>query len=161
VPLVLARIDDRLIHGQVAFGWGLALRPTLYLVVSDPVRADEDRAELCLLGVPESGRGLVASVAEALDPALLPEIERERTLLVVPGTAEALRLTEGAFPVREWNVGGLHHAPGKREVLPYVFLDDEDRARLASIAARGVRVTAQDLPSNPVHPLETLIHESR
>jgi PTS system N-acetylgalactosamine-specific IIB component len=159
VPLLLARIDDRLIHGQVAFGWGRALRPTLYLVVSDAVRADAERSDLCLIGVPEEARGRVASVAEALSPPLLHEIERERTLAVMPGTEEALRLAEGGFPLRELNVGGLHHAGGTREVLPYVFLDDEDRARLATIAARGVRVTAQDLPSNPVHPLETLLRD--
>lgn len=159
MPLLLARIDDRLIHGQVAFGWGRALRPTLYLVVSDTVRADTDRSELCLIGVPEEARGRVLSVAEAQDPALLPEIERERTLLVMPGTAEAERLVLGGFPIRELNVGGLHHAAGKTQALPYVFLDGVDRTRLAAIAARGVLVTAQDLPSNPVHPLETLTRE--
>jgi mannose/fructose/N-acetylgalactosamine-specific phosphotransferase system component IIB len=159
VPLLLARIDDRLIHGQVAFGWGRALRPTLYLVVSDTVRADSDRSELCLIGVPEEAHGRVLSVAEALDPALLTEVERERTLLVMPGTAEAERLVSGGFPIRELNVGGLHHAPGKVPALSYVFLDEADRARLTSIAARGVHVTAQDLPSNPVHPLETLTRE--
>ena len=159
MPLLLARIDDRLIHGQVAFGWGRALRPTLFLVVSDTVRFDSDRSELCLIGVPEEARGRVLSVAEALDPALLPEVERERTLLVMPGTAEAERLLAGGFPIRELNVGGLHHAPGKHQALPYVFLDESDRARLSSIAARGVHVMAQDLPGNPVHPLETLTRE--
>jgi galactosamine PTS system EIIB component len=160
VPLLLARIDDRLIHGQVAFGWGRELRPTLFLVVSDAVRADADREDLCLIGVPDEARGRVASVTEALDPATRAEIERERTLLVMPGTDEADRLVAGGFPITELNVGGLHHAPGKHEVLPYVFLDDVDRSRLASIAARGVHITAQDLPGNPVHPLETLIRES-
>jgi len=159
VPLLLARIDDRLIHGQVAFGWGRALQPTLFLVVSDTVRSDTDRSELCLIGVPEEARGRVLSVAEALEPALLPEIERERTLLVMPGTSEAERLVTGGFPIQELNVGGLHHAPGKTQVLSYVFLDSEDRARLLAIAARGVRVSAQDLPSNPVHPIETLTRE--
>jgi mannose/fructose/N-acetylgalactosamine-specific phosphotransferase system component IIB len=159
VPLLLARIDDRLIHGQVAFGWGRSLRPTLFLVVSDAVRADSDRAELCLIGVPDGARGRVVSIAEALDREVRSEIERERSLLHVPGTVEAAQLVEGGFPLEELNVGGLHHAPGKREVLPYVFLDDEDRKRLAAIAARGVRVYAQDLPSNAVHPLETLIRE--
>ena len=159
MPLLLARIDDRLIHGQVAFGWGRSLRPTLFLVVSDEVRADSDRTELCLLGVPDGAHGRIASVAEALSPEVRSEIEGERSLLLVPGTAEAARLVDGGFPLEELNVGGLHHATGKREVLPYVFLDKEDRKRLTAIAARGVRVYAQDLPSNTAHPLETLIRE--
>ena len=157
MPLLLARIDDRLIHGQVAFGWGGALHPSLYLVVSDALRADALRAEVCLCGVPEEARGRVVSVAEALTPPVLAEIESERTLLLMPGTEEPVRLLDGGFPLTELNVGGLHHAPGKREVLPYVFLDEADRERLRAVAARGVRVAARDLPSNPSHRIESWI----
>jgi mannose/fructose/N-acetylgalactosamine-specific phosphotransferase system component IIB len=160
VPLLLARVDDRLIHGQVAYGWGRALKPTLYLVVSDALRADPVRSDVCLFGVPEGARGRVVSVAEALEPSVLSEIEAERTLLIVPGTEEPVRLLEGGFPLAELNVGGLHHAPGKLEVLPYVFLDALDRDRLRAVAARGVRVVARDLPSNPSHPIEAWIGEA-
>jgi mannose/fructose/N-acetylgalactosamine-specific phosphotransferase system component IIB len=155
VPLLLARIDDRLIHGQVAYGWGRALKPSFYLVVSDALSADKMRAEVCLCGVPDDARGRVVSVAEALTPSLQAEIDKERTILLMPGTDEALRLLEGGFPMTELNVGGLHHAAGKREILPYVFLDDADRERLRAIAARGVRVAARDLPANPSHPIES------
>lgn len=155
MPLLLARIDDRLIHGQVAYGWGRALKPSFYLVVSDALAADRMRAEVCLCGVPDDARGRVVSVAEALTPSVRDEIERERTILLMPGTDEALRLLEGGFPLTELNVGGLHHAAGKHEVLPYVFLDDADRDRLRAIAGRGVTVAARDLPANASHPIES------
>jgi mannose/fructose/N-acetylgalactosamine-specific phosphotransferase system component IIB len=157
VPLLLARIDDRLVHGQVAYGWGRSLQPTLYAIVSDALRRDPDRADVYLLAVPEGARGRVLSVDEALGAEFLAEMERERTLVLLPGTEEASRLVAGGFPLRELNVGGLHFAPGKREALPYVYWDAEDRGRLAAISGRGVRVAAQDLPSNPAHPLEALL----
>ena len=161
MPLLLARIDDRLVHGQVAYGWGRVLRPTLVAVVSDSLRADPDRADLCLFGVPDEARGQVLSVDEALLPAFREEVERERTILLFPGTEEPLRLLEGGFPLAELNVGGLHHAPGKREVLPYVFLGAEDVDRLRAIRGRGVRVSAQDLPSNPVHSIDSILDGPR
>ena len=153
MPIVLARIDDRLIHGQVAHGW-VALKATLFVVISDALRADPAMAELYLLAVPDGARARVVSVAEALEPAFREEAERERTILVLPGTEEALRLVTGGLPLHELNVGGLHFAEGKRELLPYLFWDDADRERLRNLAARGVKLTAQDLPSNPAHPLE-------
>ena len=157
MPLLLARIDDRLVHGQVAYGWGKALRPSLFVIVSDALREDPDRAGLYLFAVPEGARGRVLSVSEALDPAFCAEMDLERTLLLLPGTEEALRLVDGGFPVRELNLGGLHYAAGKRESLPYLFLDETDRSRLLSIARRGIKIAAQDLPSNPAHPIEALL----
>jgi len=157
VPLLLARIDDRLIHGQVAHGWGMALKPNLFAIVSDALRVDAERAELYLFGVPEGAKGRVLSVAEALAPAFREELDRERVILLLPGTEEAHRLVSGGFPLRELNLGGLHHAAGKREFSAYVFLDDADRARLEEIARAGVRVAAQDLPSSPTVSLEALL----
>ncbi len=160
MPLLLARIDDRLIHGQVAHGWGSALHPTLLAIVSDSLRVDPDRANLYLFAVPEGARGRVVSVAEALDPAFRDEVEAERTILLFAAPDDALRLLEGGFPLRELNLGGLHHAPGRREVLPYVYLDEIDRERLRAVQRRGVRVYAQDLPSNASHAIDTWVGEA-
>jgi len=159
VPLLLARIDDRLIHGQVAYGWGHALSPTLFLIVSDALSADPARAALYLFAVPDGACGEVRSVAETLRPETRDRIERERTILLFAGTDEPLRLREGGFPLDALNLGGLHHAPGREAILPYVFLDASDRDRLRRLEALGVRVTARDLPSNPEHPLERLLSE--
>lgn len=153
MPLLLARIDDRLIHGQVAHGWGRVLRPTLFAIVSDSLRADPDRADLYLYAIPEGARGRVVSVAESLGLDFRAEVESERTIVLFPGTEEPLRLAEGGFALADLNIGGLHHAAGKVEVLPYVYLDDADRGRLRAIERLGVRVFAQDLPSNPSHML--------
>ncbi len=157
MPLLLARIDDRLVHGQVAYGWGSALKPTLFAIVSDELRADPERSELYLFGVPETARGRVLSLPEALGAEFRREVETERTIVLMPGTDEARRLVEGGFPIVELNLGGLHFAAGKREFLPYVFLDEADLRRLDEISGRGVKIVAQDLPSNPAHPIEALL----
>ena len=157
MPLLLARVDDRLIHGQVAFGWAGALRPTWIAIVSDALRQDSDRAALYLLAAPEGVRAVVLSVAEALDPALLATIERERAFVLFQGPEEALRLREGGFPLAELNIGGLHFSEGRRPVLPFVYLDESDRGCLKRLAALGVRLVAQDLPTNPTHRLEPLL----
>lgn len=157
MALLLARIDDRLIHGQVAYGWGSKLHPTLIAIVSDALALDPSRALLYLLAVPEGAKGRAVSVADAASPAFQREVDAERTILLFPGTEEALRFHEAGGPLPALNVGGLHHAPGKTELLAYVFLDDMDRARLRRLEALGVKVTARDLPSNPEHSLEALL----
>jgi PTS system mannose-specific IIB component/fructoselysine and glucoselysine-specific PTS system IIB component len=160
VPVLLARVDDRLIHGQVVHGWGRALGATRFVIVSDGLRADPDHAELYLLAVPEEARGIVVGVDGMLEPALGGELARERTILLFSDLETPLRLVEAGYPLPELNLGGLHHRPGTQAALTYVFLDDRDRACLRGLAARGVRVTAQDLPGNPVHAAATLAGSS-
>jgi len=157
VPLLLARIDDRLIHGQVVHGWGRSLDPTWIGIVSDSLRADPAHADLYLFAAPEGARAAALSVAEALSDSIRKTILAERAFLLFPGVEEALRLREGGFPLEEVNVGGLHHAAGKSQLLPYVYLDSRDRDMLRALAALGVRLVAQDLPTNPSHRLEPLL----
>lgn len=157
MPLLLARIDDRLIHGQVAHGWGRPLRATLLVIVSDALRAEPADADLYLLAAPEGAEAGVVSVEEALEPEFLRRVESAQTILLFPGPGEALRLAEGGFPLSEVNVGGVHFAPGRREVLPYVYLDEADTERLKRLVSRGVRVVARDLPTNPAHDLGALL----
>lgn len=157
MALLLARIDDRLIHGQVVHGWGSRLHPTWIGIVSDSLRADPARAELYLFAAPEDAKAAVLSVAEALGEETRRLVESQRAILLFPGAEEPLRLKQGGFPLEEVNVGGLHHAAGKHALLPYVYLDARDREQLRALAALGVRLTAQDLPTNPAHALAPLL----
>ncbi len=159
MPLLLARIDDRLVHGQVAHGWGRALRPTLVAIVSGALRDRPVDAELYLMAVPDGASGCVVTAEEALDPAFRARVERERTILLFPDTLEPLRLVEGGFPLETLNLGGLHFAEGKLELYPYLFLDRDDAARLRRLRDRGVRLEAQDLPTNPAHPVGEILDE--
>ncbi len=157
MPLLLARIDDRLIHGQVVHGWGRRLRPTWIGIVSDALSREPARAALYIFAAPEESRAEVISIPEALQEVTLGKVRVERAFLLFPTALEPLRLKEGGFPLEEVNVGGLHHAPGKTQVLPYVYLDEGDRSNLRALSQLGVRLVAQDLPTNPAHPLEPML----
>ncbi|HET9952149.1 MAG TPA: PTS sugar transporter subunit IIB [Candidatus Eisenbacteria bacterium] len=157
MPILLARVDDRLIHGQVVHGWGRPLNADFFAIVSDELSADPERAELYLFAVPEGAAGRAVSVADALGAEFRSAAAASRTILLFADLATPRRLAEGGFPLEALNVGGLHHAPGKHEVLPYVFLDAGDRDELRRLATLGVPVTAQDLPGNEAHDLSALV----
>src|SRR6266581_2787799 len=129
----LYRIDDRLIHGQVVVGWGKPLNVGFIVLVDDAVRASAWEQELYRMGVPADIEVVFASTDEALER--LPEWERDPRVSRV-------------------NVGGLHHRPGRSERLRYVYLSDAEAAQLKTLAARGVEVTAQDVPTAAPVPLE-------
>src|SRR2546429_4595286 len=154
MSIALYRIDDRLIHGQVVVGWGKPLRVGFIVLVDEAVRASAWQQELCRMGVRPDIEVVFASTEEALER--LPEWERDpRVGILVAGDIGTLAaLTANRHRVSRVNVGGLHHRPGRSERLRYVYLSDAEAAQLKTLAARGVEVTAQDVPTAAPVPLE-------
>lgn len=157
MSIALYRIDDRLIHGQVVVGWGQRLNVGFIVLVDDAVRASPWEQELYRMGVPPDIEMIVASRAEAA--ARLPEWEADpRVGIVVAGDVGTLAaLTENGDHVKRINVGGIHQRPGRRERLRFVFLSDAEAEQLHALAARGIQVTAQDVPTARAVPLAEFI----
>ncbi len=153
MTIALYRVDDRLIHGQVVVGWGQPLDASFIVLVDDVVRASEWEQDLYRMGVPPHIEVVFASVAEAL--RRLPEWEAEpRVGILLTGDLDTMAaLTMGSNRVGRVNIGGIHHRAGRSERLRYVYLTDEEAAQLRAIAAGGVDVTAQDVPTARAVPL--------
>lgn len=152
MSIVLYRIDDRLIHGQVVVGWGQPLRVGFIVLVDDTVRASEWEQDLYRMGVPPHIEVVFASTAEAAER--LPEWEADaRPGIVLAGTISTMAALCAGNRVTRINVGGLHHQPGRSERLRYVYLSDSEAAQLRQLAARGIEITAQDVPTAPAVPL--------
>jgi len=146
LPIVLLRIDERLIHGQVVIGWGLQLRPHRYIVVDDELAASAWEQDLYRLGA-GGAEVLFATAAEARERLAEWRAAPERSILLTRDVATMRRLAEGGLLRGDTvNVGGVHHAPDREEVLTYVHVSDADRRDLEAIAAAGAEVAARDLP---------------
>ncbi len=159
MPIVLYRIDERLIHGQVVIGWGNELRPERFLVVDDELAESDWEQDLYRLAVSES-EVVFASVDEARGRLDEWRDDPPRAILLTRDVATMRRLGDGGLLAGERvNLGGLHHAPGRTKVLPYLFVSDDDRAELARLAGTGADVSARDLPDAPRVPLATLLQD--
>jgi mannose/fructose/N-acetylgalactosamine-specific phosphotransferase system component IIB len=158
--ILLYRVDERLIHGQVVIGWGSQLNPERFLVVDDELAVSDWEQELYRLSLPERVAAEFLSVAEA--ERLLPDRQEEdvRSVLLTRDLQTMLRLAEAELLEGEAvNIGGIHHAPGRTQVCSYVYLDDEDRGRLQRLGELGVDVAARDLPDSVRVSLGTLLKE--
>lgn len=156
MPIVLYRVDERLIHGQVVIGWGNQLRPGRYVVVDDELAASEWEQDLYRLGA-AGAEVLFTTVDEARDE--LPGWRRDatKTILLTRDTPTMRRLAEGGLMRGESvNLGGLRHGPGRVEVLTYLHLNDEDVRDLEAMAEEGVDISARDLPDAHKVTLESL-----
>lgn len=160
MSVVLYRVDERLIHGQVVIGWGSQLRPQRYAVVDDVLVSSDWEQELYRLGLPEGTEAEFVDVEGA--KLRLPEWQQDgvRTVVLTRDVETMLRLAEAdLLEGAAVNLGGIHHAPGRTAVRPYVYLDDADRTRLQRLQELGVKVAARDLPGSVRVGLDTLLKD--
>ena len=157
MTVVLYRVDERLIHGQVVLGWGNQLRPERYVVVDDELAASDWEQELYRLGAGDA-EVLFASVAEARRLLSQWREDDERSILLTRDVGSMLRLARGGtLGGEKVNLGGIHHGPERVEVLSYLHLTAGDREDLATLAEEGVDVSARDLPDAHKVPLSALL----
>lgn len=152
---VLHRIDDRLIHGQVLVAWGSRLDPDRIWVVDDGVAASDWERQLFQDAAPGVDVH-VATVAEAAAAYASEADAPGNAFLLVRDLATACRLLEAGARANDWNVGGLHYAPGKDKVNDYVYLDSADRADARAMLRHGATFTVQDVPASESFSLTKL-----
>lgn len=147
MSIVLYRVDERLIHGQVVLGWGGELHPRRYIVVDDDLAASEWEQDLYRLAVPDETEVVFSAVADARSRLADWAGEGVRTVLLTRDVATMAALGEGGgLSGVEVNLGGIHHRPGRTEVRPYLFVGDEEREGVRSLVEGGAAVSGRDLP---------------
>jgi PTS system mannose-specific IIB component/fructoselysine and glucoselysine-specific PTS system IIB component len=156
MPVVLYRVDDRLVHGQVVIGWGRPLNVGFVALVDDTVATSAWEQELYRMGVPAEVELIFASVAEARQRLPAWQADPRNGIVLTPEIGLMAALAEGGGLVPRVNLGGIHHKPGRSQRLPYVYLTDEEYQALRALADRGVEITAQDLPTTAAVSLAEL-----
>lgn len=147
MTIVLQRVDERLIHGQVVVGWGARLHPSRYVVVDDDLAASDWEQELYLLALEGEAQAVFTTTAEAAEQLELWRSDDQRTVLLTRTLETMRRLAElGSMAGTEVNLGGIHDAPGRVEVAPYLFMSLSERRDVEALTEAGVHVSGRDLP---------------
>jgi PTS system mannose-specific IIB component len=146
MSLLLVRVDDRLVHGQVTQGWGGHLKPDRLVVVNDTAAADGWERDLYEASAPESMTVSVLSMGEAQGRIEAWLGDGEGLLLLLESPSDALRLHDAGISFDKLNLGGLHSREGRKRMLPYVCVNDEDVAALRNLHDRGVQIECADVP---------------
>lgn len=159
MTLVLIRVDDRLIHGQVLMGWTRSLRVDHVIAADDATAKDPMQTTLMKMAAP-TGLGVsVLPVADAARKLLAGELDRAKVLLLVRGPLALLELREAGLTFDKVNAGNVRSAPGRKKLTKEVFASPEDIAAWKHLIADGVSVEAQWLPDQSRRNLADLLDD--
>ena len=154
--IVFARIDDRLIHGQVVEGWVNFLKATCIVVADDNVATNVLQRSIMEISAPQGLKVIIGGVEEICRLLRPAAFDPERVILLFSNPSDVLRALKSGLTCRSLNIGGMHYTPGKRKLMDVLAVDDADLEALRAIAAQSVQVDIQTVPTQKPMPLGKL-----
>ena len=145
----LARIDDRLIHGQVATRWTKETGVSRIIVVSDEVAQDHVRSTLLKQVAPPGVTAHVVDVAKMIRVYNNPKYANDRVMLLFTNPTDVERLVEGGVKITSVNIGGMAFRQGKTQVNNAVSVDETDIDAFKKLDARGIELEVRKVSNDP------------
>lgn len=148
MSICAARVDERMIHGQVAMVWTNVVGANRILVANDEVVRDDMRIEGLKLAKPAGIKLSICSVNRAIEN-LKSNKYGEDHVFVITRNIEDMGKIATAVGMKEFNVGNISAHDGSHPIKKSVNLNDEDIATIKDLIANGVKITAQMIPNEP------------
>lgn len=146
--ILLTRIDNRLVHGQVGVTWTTTLGANLIIVADDITAKDPLQQQLMEVTANSSGAEVRFFTLQKTIDIINKASSRQKIFIVVRTPQSARILLEGGVPIKELNIGNMHFSNGKEALSKKVYVDKQDLIDLKSIEEQGVSVYIQDVPSD-------------
>ena len=156
----LARIDTRLLHGQVATNWTPASKADRIIVASDTVSKDELRKSLIKQAAPNGVKANVVPIKKLIEVSKDPRFGNTHALILFETPQDALEAIEGGVPIKELNVGSMAHSTGKTMVNNVLSMDKDDVATFEKLRDLGVTFDVRKVPNDSKKDLFDLIKKA-
>jgi PTS system mannose-specific IIB component len=146
---VLARIDSRLLHGQVATAWTKTIHPTRIIVVSDEVARDDLRKNLITQAAPPGVKAHVVPINQMIKLAKDDQhFGGQRAMLLFENPQDVLRAVEGGVPLKTINVGSMAHSLGKVQPNKVLAFNQEDIDTFNKLKQAGLDFDVRKVPND-------------
>ena len=159
---VLARIDSRLLHGQVATAWTKTVQPTRIIVVSDAVAYDKLRKNLIQQAAPPEVKAHVVPVDHMIKLAKDDKhFGGQRAMLLFENPHDVLRAIEGGVPLKTINVGSMAHSIGKVQPNKVLAFDQKDIDTFAKIKKAGITFDVRKVPNDSKANMDEILKKAQ
>jgi fructoselysine/glucoselysine PTS system EIIB component len=153
----LTRIDDRLVHGQVAFTWVTALGIDCLLVANDKVAKDDFQKMAMGLAKPPTAKLLIMTVADAITFLNDPKSKNAKILLLANCVNDAFALSNGVAEIQSINFGGIRTKEGARLISKAVAVSEDDITIIKKMADKGLELEIRQVPTDKKQLVQALL----
>lgn len=161
LKIVLARIDSRLLHGQVATSWTQSTNPTRIIVVSDSVAKDQLRKKLIEEAAPPGVKANVIPISKMLEISKDPRFGNTKALLLFENPQDVLRTVEGGVDISTINVGSMAHSIGKVMVNKVLSMSADDVATFDKLKQLNIKFDVRKVPNDSTSNMDELLKKAK
>ena len=161
IKYVLARIDSRLLHGQVATAWTKTTNPNRIIVVSDGVAHDNLRKSMITEAAPPGVKANVVPISKMIQVAKDPRFGNTKALLLFETPQDALAAIKGGVDIKELNIGSMAHSVGKVAVSKVLSLGKEDVETFEELKKLGITFDVRKVPSDSKDNMDAIIEKAK
>ena len=161
IKYVFARIDTRLLHGQVATGWTKAMNPNRIIVVSDNVAKDNLRKNMIAQAAPSGVKANTVPIKKMIEVAKDPRFGNTKAMLLFETPQDALAAIKGGVDIKELNVGSMAYSNGKVNVNQVLAMDQKDIDTFKELKELGVKFDVRKVPSSSPENMDNLLKKAQ
>ena len=143
------RIDDRLIHGQVATRWATGLKVNRIMIIDDQVAVNETEKSVLRMAAPAGVNTSILQFDKAVANIKNGNYAGQRVMLVVKSPVILVKMMEAGIQLLPVNVGNMSNRPGTTQYKKSVSMTDEEKVAVEKLLQAGIKVTAQMVLDEP------------
>jgi mannose/fructose/N-acetylgalactosamine-specific phosphotransferase system component IIB len=156
----LTRIDDRLLHGQVAFTWIPALAASCLIIANDKVAKDEFMKLTLGLAKPVGTRLLIMSLKDAATFLNDGKNNNQSILLIINSVKDAYTLAVDVPQIRSVNFGGLRSKEGSKLISKAIAITEEDLLYIKKLTSKGIELEIRQVPTDSKQLIDSIIESN-
>jgi len=157
----LARIDTRLLHGQVATAWTKTVGPNRIIVVSDNVAHDDLRKSMIEQAAPPGVKANVVPIDKMIQVAKDPRFGATKAMLLFETPQDALRAIKGGVDIKELNLGSMAHSQGKVVCTKAVSMGSDDVKTFDELLAMGIKIDVRKVPTDSPENFNEILKKAK
>lgn len=161
IKYVLARIDTRLLHGQVATAWTKTTGPDRIIAVSDAVSQDNLRKSMIEQAAPPGVKANVVPIKKMIQVDKDTRFGNTKALLLFETPQDALAAIEGGVQIETLNLGSIAHTKGKVALTKAVSMDEKDVETIEKLRSLGVNIDVRKVPSDSPENLDNILKKAK
>ncbi len=157
MAIINARVDDRLVHGQVATSWIRGLHIQVVVVVDDRIAKDDMQKSILKMSAPADTKVYALSVKGFLERYQKGILDKYRVMLVFENVDAVYELIQGGFKLEVLNLGGIRFKEGRRQISKALSLSKEEEDVIRKIAEMGVKIEHRQLTADEPQDVLSLL----